>query len=138
MSGINLRLPKHLGNEIRPIWLNKYGPKGRAKWVREVTLEFLVDSIVTNCDFSDKTNESAHILIDLLENSANSYADKTNVTSEKIDFDSKIVDDLNRLRDSLKHYPRKMIAYSVTISNIINTAINLHLTRLDFSNQDEK
>lgn len=56
---VPVRLPGSLAEEIRPLWMQAYGRRGKSRWIEEAIKNFLNLSSYNNADFTNPNDDDA-------------------------------------------------------------------------------
>lgn len=123
-SEINVFLPKKLEEEVRPLWQEEFGLKGRTRWIQKAIDEFFsreVCQVLLGLQYVDASTEALHIAMDwlnlgLYDSSAQGSSSKLRITNES---QEKILD----LIKKLKKAPIKATPHTLNKACLVRTAM---------------
>ena len=121
---VPVRLPGSLAEEIRPLWLQAYGRRGKSRWVEEAIKNFLNLSSYINADFTDPNDEDASHFNELVLLGSDLTLDQS---PDNIILSIQVVTELKSTSEKINRF-RLEDTSSDLISTIIRAAICYYQT----------
>ena len=121
---INVFLPQKLEAEVRPLWQEEFGLKGRTRWIQKAIDEFFsreVCQVLLGSQYVDASTEALHIAMDWLN--LGLYDSTVQGSSSKLRMTNESHEKMLTLIKKLKKSPLKATPHTLNKACLVRTAI---------------